>query len=1082
MAVPTLVTTVSTGVTSAALSITAPSLASVAIGNVIVVKVAVVGTAPGIPSTCTDTLGNTYTRRGSASAGNALVAIFTATATAAGASVVTVSGFTGTATRIDIVVEKWTGIGPLVIDGSPANYLAASGALTNASLPAIGLTRPNSPITAIVAFTDNGGSIGTGAGNTSNYTDNFTGAMGVSSEYRIYPNAGAAIFTNGINPNSVQEVMVGIGLQAVSLGPTITAQPTSKGVIQGSTVTFGLTATSEGTGLSYQWRKGGVNISLATSASYTTPVLGLVDDGGSYDCVVTDSYGTVTSTTVYTSVSATAVAGPAWHEIAGATVAGTANGPLVASAGGPATQTLTPGLFTNSQSFFAPTVANATGGAQTLTPSLYTNSQTFFAQTVGRGAVNLAPTRLTNTSSLFAPTVAVGAVALTPSLVTNAQTFPAPTVTRGAVTLAPSLLTNTQSFFGPTVAVGASSLAPSRVTNAQTFYGPSITVGPVTLTPGLFTNAQTFYSPTVGRGAITLTPALVSNAQTFYGATVAAGGNSLSAPFLTNSQTFFAPTVGRGAVTLTQIAFNRSNRIPNSVAAGAVLGVIGSGGAAPTGWSIGATVGVVREVVGVGSLPDGNPYVDIRWYGTNSSAATIFPDLYFAPTSLNIAASVGMTVSAGLYIEQIAGARTGFTSTTNKVSVGGWTAAGGFIEATGVTVTSGTRATVTRTLTGVASARTAGYVDMSVPASATVDITLRFSQPQLEYGTPTEYIPTSGTAVEAATVNQFFPASLGVLLAPSLLGNSQTFYGSTVTVGPATLSPPRLTNAQTFYGATVAGGVVGVAPALFTNSQTFFAPAVGRGTVTLTPTLLASSGSIFAPTLTKGAVNLSPPLFTSANTFYAATVGRGAISLLPTKLTNAQSFFAPSVGQITHTLAGNNVATATTSTSAAVTTAHKLTGVNVAQETTSTSGFAGHSLPLIGANVAQPTTSTSGAVTQTHALTGANAVQDTASTAGQITPVVALSGSDSSIWHESTAGRADQIHVLGGASTEQPTLSSVGYTFPYTLTPAIYVASVTIQGNVAKVAATAKALPPQPNRLPGRVVAANNRAVVDMRN
>jgi hypothetical protein len=32
------------------------------------------------------------------------------------------------------------------------------------------------------------------------------------------------------------------------------------------------------------------------------------------------------------------------------------------------------------------------------------------------------------------------------------------------------------------------------------------------------------------------------------------------------------------------------------------------------------------------------------------------------------------------------------------------------------------------------------------------------------------------------------------------------------------------------------------------------------------------------------------------------------------------------------------------------------------------------------------------------------------------------------------------------------------------------------------VAATAKALPPQPNRLPGRVVAANNRAVVDMRN
>lgn len=44
-----------------------------------------------------------------------------------------------------------------------------------------------------------------------------------------------------------------------------------------------------------------------------------------------------------------------------------------------AAQALTPSLFTNASSFFAPTV---TPGAVALTPGLFTNSQTFFAPTL----------------------------------------------------------------------------------------------------------------------------------------------------------------------------------------------------------------------------------------------------------------------------------------------------------------------------------------------------------------------------------------------------------------------------------------------------------------------------------------------------------------------------------------------------------------------------------------------------------------------------------------------------------------------------------------------------------------------------
>ena len=69
----------------------------------------------------------------------------------------------------------------------------------------------------------------------------------------------------------------------VNSAPAITAQPTNQTTCAGTSVSFSVTAT--GTGLTYQWRKGAVNIGGATSATYTiaAPVIG---DAGSYDVVV----------------------------------------------------------------------------------------------------------------------------------------------------------------------------------------------------------------------------------------------------------------------------------------------------------------------------------------------------------------------------------------------------------------------------------------------------------------------------------------------------------------------------------------------------------------------------------------------------------------------------------------------------------------------------------------------------------------------------------------------------------------------------------------------------------------------------
>ena len=83
-------------------------------------------------------------------------------------------------------------------------------------------------------------------------------------------------------------------VNAAAVGPTITTQPVSQTVTAGQTATF--TVVAAGTApLSYQWQKNGANISGATSASYVTPATTSSDSGATFDVVVSNSAGTVTS-------------------------------------------------------------------------------------------------------------------------------------------------------------------------------------------------------------------------------------------------------------------------------------------------------------------------------------------------------------------------------------------------------------------------------------------------------------------------------------------------------------------------------------------------------------------------------------------------------------------------------------------------------------------------------------------------------------------------------------------------------------------------------------------------------------------
>jgi glucose/arabinose dehydrogenase len=86
--------------------------------------------------------------------------------------------------------------------------------------------------------------------------------------------------------------------------PVITAHPASRTVPIGGTARFSVAAVGVAT-LTYQWQRNGVNIAGATAASYTTPSVLLADSGAAFRCVVSNSFGSATSTAAILTVTPT---------------------------------------------------------------------------------------------------------------------------------------------------------------------------------------------------------------------------------------------------------------------------------------------------------------------------------------------------------------------------------------------------------------------------------------------------------------------------------------------------------------------------------------------------------------------------------------------------------------------------------------------------------------------------------------------------------------------------------------------------------------------------------------------------------
>ena len=109
-------------------------------------------------------------------------------------------------------------------------------------------------------------------------------------------------------------------LDATPQTPVITQQPLDQAVSPDDVATFSLAA--EGANpLTYQWQRDGVDIAGATSATYVTPPTTVADDGAIFHCIVSNAFGSDTSTAARLTVATSGlVAAYAFDEGSGTTV------------------------------------------------------------------------------------------------------------------------------------------------------------------------------------------------------------------------------------------------------------------------------------------------------------------------------------------------------------------------------------------------------------------------------------------------------------------------------------------------------------------------------------------------------------------------------------------------------------------------------------------------------------------------------------------------------------------------------------------------------------------------------------------
>ncbi len=221
-----------------------------------------------------------------------------------------ISGQTSSSYTIAAVAPADAGSFTVDVTNAISTATSAAAVLTVTVPPAITTQPANQTVTAPATATFTVVATGTPAP-TYQWQKNLAPIPGATSASYTTPATSLAdnqasytvVVSNGVGSPLTSSAAI----LTVQVAPAITSQPTTQSVIVGQTATFSVTATGNPAPV-YQWRKGGLNIGGATSATYTTPVTVIGDDGSSFDVVVSNGIGSpATSLAVILSVAAAPV-------------------------------------------------------------------------------------------------------------------------------------------------------------------------------------------------------------------------------------------------------------------------------------------------------------------------------------------------------------------------------------------------------------------------------------------------------------------------------------------------------------------------------------------------------------------------------------------------------------------------------------------------------------------------------------------------------------------------------------------------------------------------------------------------------
>jgi hypothetical protein len=155
--------------------------------------------------------------------------------------------------------------------------------------------------------------------------------------------------------------------------PSITTPPASQTIVAGLTATFTVVASGSGP-LTYQWQDNGTNIAGATGASYTTPATKTQNSGSSYQVIVANSAGSITSNAAILTVTSMPTSAPC-------AAAPTAPTGLVATASASSVNlnwiaaTVSPGCTISSYKVYRSTTSGFTPSSGNLLTSTMTNTR-----------------------------------------------------------------------------------------------------------------------------------------------------------------------------------------------------------------------------------------------------------------------------------------------------------------------------------------------------------------------------------------------------------------------------------------------------------------------------------------------------------------------------------------------------------------------------------------------------------------------------------------------------------------------------------------------------------------------------------